>query len=242
MSRKPRPQSTKPTAPAQVTSPRAPGAGRRAAGIAVAAGAASRSRVRGPFPAACWRRTRRSRRRSAGISRRRSTSPRSRTWSRWRPTATRAGTRSSGRSRPPTSVSCRSASTPPCRPTRAGIRSTAFPRPRSTTARSSTRRATGCAASCRTRTSASRSRRRRSPSNELRDVYTAALGYDVSATNLKRVLLRRGALVPTGGRRDSGPCRRPSGGGVRASPSRRSRSPIRSPPCGRRTCAAPWAG
>ena len=40
--------------------------------------------------------------------------------------------------------------------------------------------------------------------NELRDVYTAALGYDVSATNLKRVLIRRGALVPTGGRRDSG--------------------------------------
>ncbi len=40
--------------------------------------------------------------------------------------------------------------------------------------------------------------------NELRDVYAAALGYDVSATNLKRVLLRRGALVPTGGRRDPG--------------------------------------
>ncbi len=40
--------------------------------------------------------------------------------------------------------------------------------------------------------------------NELRDVYTAALGYDVSATNLKRVLLRRGALSRTGGRRDPG--------------------------------------
>jgi ADP-ribose pyrophosphatase YjhB (NUDIX family) len=40
--------------------------------------------------------------------------------------------------------------------------------------------------------------------NELRDVYTAALGYDVSATNLKRVLLRRGALAPTGDRRDPG--------------------------------------
>lgn len=39
---------------------------------------------------------------------------------------------------------------------------------------------------------------------ELRGVYAAALGYDVSATNLKRVLLRRGAIVPTGGRRDSG--------------------------------------
>ena len=39
---------------------------------------------------------------------------------------------------------------------------------------------------------------------ELRDIYVAALGHDVSATNLKRVLLRRGALVPTGEHRDSG--------------------------------------
>ena len=39
---------------------------------------------------------------------------------------------------------------------------------------------------------------------ELSDVYAAALGYDVSATNLKRVLVRRGALVRTGGRRDPG--------------------------------------
>ena len=39
---------------------------------------------------------------------------------------------------------------------------------------------------------------------ELRDIYAAALGHDVSATNLKRVLLRRGALVATGERRVSG--------------------------------------
>jgi len=39
---------------------------------------------------------------------------------------------------------------------------------------------------------------------ELREIYVAALGHDVSATNLKRVLLRRGALVPTGERRGSG--------------------------------------
>jgi 8-oxo-dGTP diphosphatase len=39
---------------------------------------------------------------------------------------------------------------------------------------------------------------------ELRAVYAAALGYDVSATNLKRVLLRRGAIEATGGRRDPG--------------------------------------
>ena len=40
---------------------------------------------------------------------------------------------------------------------------------------------------------------------ELRELYVAALGHEVSATNLKRVLLRRGALVPTGERRSSGP-------------------------------------
>ncbi|MFO7572349.1 MAG: NUDIX domain-containing protein [Gaiellaceae bacterium] len=40
---------------------------------------------------------------------------------------------------------------------------------------------------------------------ELSGVYGAALGYDVSATNLKRVLLRRGAIVPTGERRAHGP-------------------------------------
>ena len=39
---------------------------------------------------------------------------------------------------------------------------------------------------------------------ELRDVYVAALGHEVSATNLKRVLLRRDVLEPTGSRRDSG--------------------------------------
>jgi 8-oxo-dGTP diphosphatase len=40
---------------------------------------------------------------------------------------------------------------------------------------------------------------------ELSDLYGAALGYDVSATNLKRVLLRRGAIEPTGQRRAHGP-------------------------------------
>jgi ADP-ribose pyrophosphatase YjhB (NUDIX family) len=40
---------------------------------------------------------------------------------------------------------------------------------------------------------------------ELRDVYEAALGYEVSATNLKRVLLRRGALDAVGQRRAHGP-------------------------------------
>ena len=39
---------------------------------------------------------------------------------------------------------------------------------------------------------------------ELREIYVAALGHEVSATNLKRVLLRRGALTPTGEHRTPG--------------------------------------
>ena len=40
--------------------------------------------------------------------------------------------------------------------------------------------------------------------SELRDLYAIALGHEVSATNLQRVLLRRGVLTPTGERRPSG--------------------------------------
>ena len=39
----------------------------------------------------------------------------------------------------------------------------------------------------------------------LRALYSAALGYRVSATNLQRVLTRRGALTPTGGTAAPGP-------------------------------------
>ncbi len=41
--------------------------------------------------------------------------------------------------------------------------------------------------------------------SELRDLYAAALGHRVSATNLQRVLTRRGVLVPTGGTAAPGP-------------------------------------
>ncbi len=41
--------------------------------------------------------------------------------------------------------------------------------------------------------------------SQLRGLYRAALGHDVSATNLQRVLLRRNLLVPTGTQRESGP-------------------------------------
>jgi ADP-ribose pyrophosphatase YjhB (NUDIX family) len=41
--------------------------------------------------------------------------------------------------------------------------------------------------------------------SELRELYAAALGHDVSPTNLQRVLLRRGVLEPTGAQRPPGP-------------------------------------
>ena len=41
--------------------------------------------------------------------------------------------------------------------------------------------------------------------SELRDLYAAALGHDVSATNLKRVLLRRACSSATGTQRPPGP-------------------------------------
>lgn len=40
--------------------------------------------------------------------------------------------------------------------------------------------------------------------SELRDLYVVALGHEVSATNLQRVLVRRRLLVPTGERRGPG--------------------------------------
>ena len=40
--------------------------------------------------------------------------------------------------------------------------------------------------------------------SELRTIYVAALGHDVSATNLQRVLIRRGVLERTGSKREPG--------------------------------------
>ena len=40
--------------------------------------------------------------------------------------------------------------------------------------------------------------------SELREIYRAALGHELSATNLQRVLVRRGVLEQTGERRDPG--------------------------------------
>jgi 8-oxo-dGTP diphosphatase len=40
--------------------------------------------------------------------------------------------------------------------------------------------------------------------SELREIYAAALGHEVSATNLHRVLVRRGVIEPTGAKREPG--------------------------------------
>ena len=69
--------------------------------------------------------------------------------------------------------------------------------------------------------------------SELRDLYAAALGHDVSATNLQRVLLRRDVLEATGRRRAPGPTGGRPGALFRFR-TRGSRSPISSRSCARR--------
>ena len=245
MSRKPRDESTRPSrSPSRRCSRCATASCRRCSG----GGHSSRSRAPGRCRVASSPPPRRSRRRSAGISPRRSTWVRSHTWSRSRPTATRGEILSNGRSRPRTWASCHSASTPRSRRTRAGTPSTISPHTafdHGAIIHSARERLRG-------KLSYSNIGFALAPStftlNELRDVYTAALGYDVSATNLKRVLLRRGALVPTGAVATPAA---PAGDPRRSSPSRsrRSRSPIRSPPSGRpiyarsrRARRRPWCG
>ena len=61
----------------------------------------------------------------------------------------------------------------------------------STTPTSSTPPSTGCAPSSATPTSASRSRPAEFTIQQLREIVSAALGYDVGATNLQRVMTRR---------------------------------------------------
>ena len=165
--------------------------------------ALSPRRAPGRFPAARSPPARRSRRRSGGTSRRRSTSERSRTSSSSARGAIRAAIPRTVSSRPPSSASSPPASTRSCPRTLPGSPSTA------------------CGARLRSRriVLAGRERLRGKLSytnigfalapptftlSELRDLYTAALGHDVSATNLKRVLLRRDVLEATGSRREPG--------------------------------------
>ena len=110
-----------------------------------------------------------------------------------------------GESPPRSSASCPPTPTRPSPTTPRGTRWTRCRRRRSTTARSPGTASTGCAPSCPTRTSASRCAPDAFTISELRDLYVAALGHRVSATNLHRVLTRRGVLVPTGETAPPGP-------------------------------------
>ena len=65
--------------------------------------------------------------------------------------------------------------------------------------------------------------------SELRDLYAAALGHDVSATNLKRVLLRRGVLEPTGDRRPPGARAAARRSSTASAPAARDHRPVRRP-------------
>ena len=130
-------------------------------------------------------------------SQRRSTCASSRIWSSSAPGATPTATPASASSRPPTSASSPPTPTRRSRPTRHGTRSTGCRRWRSTTGDRARRR--------------ERLRAKLSYTNlgfalapptftipELRELYAAALGYEVSATNLQRVLLRRELLEDDG--------------------------------------------
>ena len=183
--------------------------------------------------------TRRSTGRSAATSRRRSTSGSSRTSSSSRRAATPAATRSAGSSPPPILGLVPSnvdPALPPDTQLAPGRRLPALAFDHRSIVLAG---ASACAASSPTRTSASRSHRRRFTISELRDLYRAALGHDLSATNLLRVLLRRQLLVPTGE-----PPRARAGRVVArprcfASASAPSRSPTSSPCCDRRADTPP---
>ena len=203
MRHKPEADPTTPPGPGHARG-RAPGPRGPAAGAALAA----RARARGGSLGIAGRHARAGRdprrARSCAIWRRRSTSATSLTSSSWARGASRAAARSAASSQPPSSGSCRPASTRSFPRTRAGIPSTtsrqlAFDhgeivlagRERLRGKLSYTNVGFALAPAAFTL-------------SELRDLYAAALGHDVSATNLKRVLLRRNVLATTGARRESG--------------------------------------
>ena len=208
MSRKPRGESTRPRHVTLAVVLQVRGASSRCFS---GNGRAIPTAARGAFRAVISRRVRPSRTRSAGTSPRRSTSARCRISSNWRRTGARPGP-PPGSSRRPTSASSSSASTRTSRRTRAGTWSTTCPRWRSTTARSCSPAASGSVGAV----VLERGFALAPPTftlAELREIYTAALGHEVSATNLKRVLERRAVIEPTGDRR-LGPRRWTAGRGL----------------------------
>ena len=149
-------------------------------------------------------RQRRSRSRSGGTWPPRSTCARSPTSSSSGPGARRNATRPAGSSPPPTSASCLWASTPTFPPTRPGTAVDDLPQ----TAFDHGEIVLSGRERLRGKLSYTNVGFALAPATftlgELREIYVAALGHEVSATNLKRVLLRRGALTPTGEHRAPG--------------------------------------
>ena len=122
------------------------------------------------------------------------------TWSSWR----RGPSGGADASPPPTSASSAPASTPSFPPTPRGTRSTSCPQ----TAFDHGSFALAGRERLRAKLSYTNLGFALAPLtftiSELRDLYAAALGHEVSATNLQRVLVRRGVLSPTGDRRPPG--------------------------------------
>ena len=142
---------------------------------------------------------------------------------------------SAGSSRPPTSASSRATSTPACPTTRAGIPVDELPRSsRSTTGRSCSPAASGCARSSRTRTSASRSRPTSSRSRSCATSTAPRSGTTSRRRTSSACCCAAHLLVPTGEPPRAGPDRRPPGGALPLPRAASSRSPTSSRCCGRR--------
>ena len=168
------------------------------AGAALAAGARPRSPARGRSPADGSKPTRRSRGRSGGTSRRKSTCASSRTSSSSGHAATRAETRRGGSSRPLSSASCPPAST---RSTRRHGVAPAEERPHSAFDHGEI--ALAARERLRAKLSYSNVAFALAPRDVhalgVRGIYGAALGHDVSATNLQAGAPRRSVLESTDG-------------------------------------------
>ena len=104
--------------------------------------------------------------------------------------------------------------TRPCPRTPAGTRSPRCRRPRSTTRRSSARAQERLRAKLSYTNIGFAMVPREFTISALRELYSAALGHPVSATNLQRVLTRRALLEPTGRGRAARAGRWPAGGAV----------------------------
>ena len=156
-----------------------------------------RSKGCGRCPAARWGQMSVSARPWGGIWPPRSTSPTSPTWSSSRPAVIRDEIPGAACWPRPTWPWYPPTSSRASRRIPRGTLSRTFRRPRSTTGRLPSRGENGCGPSCPTPTSASRWPLSTFTIAQLRDIYAATVGHPVSATNLQRVLIRRGVIEAT---------------------------------------------